>query len=156
MSETDSPLTDAQRAEIRERCEAATEGPWRGGTYGGIVLAGRGYGGICKTESKHGMYQNHIANEALIAHSRTDIPALLTTVEHWKARAEKAEKGLELTGDGVPVVDGESYWRFFCGSVESHEAVMAANTGDYYDPGVVDWSHYYSTPELAKANPHES
>jgi hypothetical protein len=49
---------DAYLVEVKERCEAATEGPWElGVTY------------------------NHISDAPFIAHARTDVPRLLEMVE---------------------------------------------------------------------------
>ncbi|MEQ8770082.1 MAG: hypothetical protein RIB60_06190 [Phycisphaerales bacterium] len=55
---------------------------------------------------------------------------------------------LPVTADGVRVVEGMTLYRPEYGSLET---VMAAETGDYYDPHVPYWRDCYSTPEAAEA-----
>jgi hypothetical protein len=110
---------DQQRLdEIRERCEAATKGPWeavnKSVRLAGVVCkfswgneAPDGYnGGICNClGASYGAKKNDPVNEqargnaAFIAASRTDVPDLLNEVERlqadrdaWRRRAEAAEK----------------------------------------------------------------
>lgn len=85
-------LTDTQLAAIRERAEKATAGPWiyappthmfdscivKGGENGGKVIA----------YSPRSLDSDQ-ANIRMCAHARTDVPALLETVDALKEEAEK-------------------------------------------------------------------
>ncbi len=76
-------ITKERLAEIKARCEAATEGPWE----------------------QEDCRENHIAtatgmdiahapkqiNAQFIAHARTDVPALLTEVERLRGLIKTAE-----------------------------------------------------------------
>lgn len=98
MSDTTPPLTLAEEAAIRERCEKATPGPWLAyqsivrvrcnrkdirGMKGAPVLLRAGQGIDLKLPDK-----DIFANVAFAAHARTDIPRLLAELD--RLRAENA------------------------------------------------------------------
>jgi hypothetical protein len=97
MTET-KPLTAAELEEIRERCEAATSGPWHPITptddapSAGVSNA--------TTPNRHGptflwwpeecaTRAQDRADAAFIAAARTDIPALLVTVDALRATLQE-------------------------------------------------------------------
>lgn len=97
-------LTTDELKAIRERCEAATAGPW---------LVQRRYSNECEivpritcepsAERKCGWiadmvgapylgYADTIANADFIAHARADVPRLLAEVERLRAKAAELDK----------------------------------------------------------------
>jgi hypothetical protein len=100
MTET-KPLTAAELEEIRERAEAATSGPWKEcGASNGRCQCGQVWSkpadapvATCNKEWGDGpdmiygsLPDGHRENNAIfIAASRTDIPALLVTVDALRA-----------------------------------------------------------------------
>lgn len=72
---------DKTLKEIKDRCEAATEGPWlkRTRTYDGEEV-------LCYRESKVVAWNN--TNLKFIAHARTDVPMLLEMVEYCVQRGQ--------------------------------------------------------------------
>lgn len=75
-------MTDEQLAEIRLRCEAATEGPWH--TDCGDVWAYDEKSEELVIATIDGAFGNDDADLAFIAHARADIPALLAEVERLR------------------------------------------------------------------------
>lgn len=82
-------MTDTELAAIRERCEAATEGPWEKiterwlGVWQDIrVVAFDGKYTICGDTA--------IADAEFIAAARTDVPALLDEVERMRGLLGRA------------------------------------------------------------------
>jgi len=71
---------DKTLKEIKERCDAATEGPW----FTGFNLVTVPEGDICfvKDDVFLGGYKN---NRDFIAHARTNVPMLLEMVEYMKS-----------------------------------------------------------------------
>ena len=83
------PMTPEQLAEIKARCEAATEGPWRAVRNTGVRNDG-GYVVFSKAKPSHypGQDERHEreigewhANLDLIAHARQDLPVCLDEIE---------------------------------------------------------------------------
>ena len=79
-------------ADIKARCEAATDGPWRAivrhgeeeGTVDGIESQGNaGSFDIVRTDS--GVYPPSLDDAEFIAHARVDLPTLLAYVEHLRS-----------------------------------------------------------------------
>lgn len=70
------PPSSEHIAEIRKRCEAATPGPWW--TCGGVCVASKGHEGL-SLEDVNGDTQEEDFD--FIAHSREDIPWLLSQLE---------------------------------------------------------------------------
>jgi hypothetical protein len=84
---------DSRLKEIKERCEAATEGPWKNednawdgnsnvivwdSEFDPIIYVNSGFGFQRKDPIEHkGNW-----NSRFIAHARTDVPMLLEMVEH--------------------------------------------------------------------------
>ena len=95
-------MTDQRIAEIKARCEAATEGPWEihnTPDYAEIhVQNGKEYGfsPVALADASY--------NADFIAHSREDIPYLLTQLAASQAR----EKGCDYCGL-IYKLDGASY-----------------------------------------------
>jgi hypothetical protein len=104
-------------AQIRQRCEAATPGPWLGDTIRGYIkYEMRGPGGelVLAVNHKEGNFgfigANKIADRTFVLHSRADIEWLLDRVdslmagqdeerarlEHAVAEAALAESAIEL------------------------------------------------------------
>jgi hypothetical protein len=84
-------MTPEELAEIKARCEKATPGPW---CWWGDRFSGRGIGqgdeyefGIQVVVYLKGVSTDE--NADFIAHSRTDIPALVAEVERLRAALEQ-------------------------------------------------------------------
>lgn len=80
-------LTDDDLRAIEERAEMADPGPWEYNHRGGIVDA-RGYHLLSFSQGHR--KQNH----PLIAHARTDIPALVAEVRRLRARETELVESL--------------------------------------------------------------
>ena len=93
-------MTKQELEAIRAMCEAASEGPWRTGKvsfmYQGIAIR-RGESGadlrkLASVEhwrdSEGGIFDG-TANADFIAHSRTDIPALLDAIDEKDGEIER-------------------------------------------------------------------
>lgn len=82
-------MTEKELAEIRERVEAASAGPWTA-AYGPeedrlTVIAHtppQGHRAVAKTDVEAA------ADARFIAHARSDVPALLAEIERLKAEAK--------------------------------------------------------------------
>jgi hypothetical protein len=81
-----NPLSKAYLEEVRQRCEAATPGPWVSYVEGRDHLGGdsvivRGTDG-----TDEGLYLTHatVADQDFIAHARQDIPTLLDEIERLR------------------------------------------------------------------------
>jgi len=92
-------MTDEELKAIRERCEAATPGPWLPSIHGFQILTGDSWNTICVfwERSSSGAKFHHLprwedgraasregANCDFIAHAITDVPALLAEVERLR------------------------------------------------------------------------
>lgn len=99
-------MTDEQLAAIRDRCEAATEGPWEkiterpgGRLWQNIrVVAFDGKYTICG--------DTVIADAEFIAAARTDVPALLDEIERMRGLLGEAYEELDTHSAGCRLCDG--------------------------------------------------
>ena len=75
-------MTEKELKAIEARCEAATEGPWKVGTYGGVFQDnGKETSAITLMYYKTGGTRDPGGvNTEFIAHARTDIPALIKAI----------------------------------------------------------------------------
>ena len=91
--------------EIKAREQAATKGPWKNGI---------GYDEdtrkkwICGLLTTRGKFEQENANADFIAHSRTDIPALIEQHEQDQKQISTLKKALELAGNVLSEKDGNS------------------------------------------------
>jgi hypothetical protein len=113
-----SRLTDEQLAEIRERAEAATAGPWYCGTEyeqskRGNYVASKATGGIVAAEQDGTDCELETHDAEFIAHAREDVPDLL-------AEIERLRDALEDIAD-----TGESYHEHYCRDI-AREALRNA------------------------------
>lgn len=88
--------TDEQLAAIRERCDKATEGPWKAeveidGIYAGrptVVVSSKRSSMLTRRVVNVSQTRKCVENEEnnieFIAHAREDIPLLLAEIEHLK------------------------------------------------------------------------
>lgn len=85
------PLTDEELAEIREREQRASRGPWR--EHLGEIVGPDGIVIGIEYDPFDDEDRLDISGEdrEFIIHARTDVPALLATVDYWRERAERAE-----------------------------------------------------------------
>ena len=88
---------ETRLAEMRERCKAATEGPWRRtADRRGVDTATLERIGICDDVGDYFAAKDFPANMDLIAHARTDLPALLGALEEiWAACDATVSQGLD-------------------------------------------------------------
>jgi hypothetical protein len=87
---TMTTLTNADLAAIRERAEAASPGPWDFSTHWvwRTELDGR-------RAKSFAIVHDNPDDARFIAHSRTDIPALLDTIENLRAENARYRETLE-------------------------------------------------------------
>lgn len=85
------PLTKAEIAEMRARCEAATPGPWTDVRPGRDAETGFSKGVIVAAVApRQGIYADPpggsypAADQSFIAHARTDLPRLLDELERMR------------------------------------------------------------------------
>ena len=122
-----TPLSDERLAEIRERCDKATQGPWeleiKGADAAPLVIVWARYPhreGLHRhfiTYTEYGekpdpdVLQRNSDNYAFIAAARTDMPDLLAEVERLRALVPdlnaalvaKQQEGDRLAGDYVAI-----------------------------------------------------
>jgi hypothetical protein len=104
-TEEDDTMTNEELTAIRERCDAATPGPWLFEQQDDSVWAG--FDGAlqvahCQSIPGAGMLKDRKtrrANATFIAHVRVDIPALLAEVERLREALEAVEWMFNDTGD---------------------------------------------------------
>ena len=87
-------MTPAELKAIRERCEAATEGPWwsRKG-HGPDRFAPKGYGLVAFSRKRDEPYTTSdlLPEDAeFMAHARSDIPALLSVIAQLRQQRDEA------------------------------------------------------------------
>ncbi len=106
-----TPLTPEAEQQIRERAEKATPGPWyaadgwRGGTFAKFLVQEPG------ELNGDGRYVGLPEDTEFIANARTDIPALLSTIDSLRAElAREREKVQEIRKEILFV--SETTWRF--------------------------------------------
>jgi hypothetical protein len=96
-------LTDAELAEIEERVNAATAGPWKNrpleseGDSSTVYqmsrfVDGREVSRICEVFSEE-------ANAAFVAHARQDVPRLLAEVKRLRAHVERVTASHRTEGE---------------------------------------------------------
>ena len=122
-----TPLSDERLAEIRERCDKATQGPWeleiKGADAAPLVIVWARYPhreGLHRhfiTYTEYGekpdpdVFQRNSDNYAFIAAARTDMPDLLAEVERlralerdiYAALVAKQQEADRLAGDYVAI-----------------------------------------------------
>jgi hypothetical protein len=87
MNAKDCPLSPGELAEIRQRCDAATTGPWKSFVEGRDHLGGSNFirtGGMDDQCPDIELLGASIADQDFIAHARQDIPRLLDEIERLK------------------------------------------------------------------------
>ena len=118
---TPRTLTDAEIAAIRARVEAATKGPWSLHMHGDALendvahISGPHgcafimvHAGAENVSNGHYVTRDEARSIApLIAHSRTDIPALLAALTDARERAERLRKALDRAADMLSAVAGD-------------------------------------------------
>jgi hypothetical protein len=90
MPSNDEPLSATQLDEIRERCEAATRGPWKSYIEGREKMNGSSF--IMTAGEDIYLRGATDADQDFIAHARQDIPTLLAEIERLRA-LRKAPSG---------------------------------------------------------------
>jgi hypothetical protein len=114
-------MSDAELAAIRERCEAATEGPWRRITldipWNDVVTDDQqtvvaNSWDICEIATRERIVepkwtlQHDIADAEFIAAARTDVPALLDEVDRLRGLLRDAYEHLDTHSAGCRLCDG--------------------------------------------------
>lgn len=82
-------LTDERIRDIRERCEAATPGPWRAVWKGNTIKSHRVYADGPEVRNIACGISPKTENAEFIANARKDIPALLDELDRLRAEADK-------------------------------------------------------------------
>jgi hypothetical protein len=95
------PDLTARLAEIRERCEKATPGPWTR-EVGGTACIGVPSPPAAWTLLAQVYGTNHAANETFIAAAREDVPWLLAEVTALRERIEAVEALCEREEKKMP------------------------------------------------------
>lgn len=85
---------DAVLSAIRERCDAATEGPWY--VSGSGWLCSRPNRVVLLDGAVSDMYASRTPDAEFIAHARTDVPVLLDLVDRLQDLLLDAETSLEM------------------------------------------------------------
>lgn len=78
-------LTNEELAQIRERVEKATKGPWETSTSGDGIKAGKYHIGVISKPHYFPYGLGTKEDATFIAHAREDIPKLLAEVERLKS-----------------------------------------------------------------------
>lgn len=108
--------TEARHAAVRERCEAATAGPWYAGTDCGALIL---YSAACtdSDEPEPALYaeicgaaRSHRASNArFIAAARQDLPAALAEIERLRAEVDaersQADREVERTVRALEAIE---------------------------------------------------
>lgn len=89
-------LTNEELAQIRERVEKATKGPWETSTSGDGIKAGKYHIGVISKPHYFPYGLGTKEDASFIAHAREDIPKLLAEVERLSNRIQHAEEILKL------------------------------------------------------------
>ena len=90
MNSRDSPLSLGDLGEIRQRCNAATIGPWESFVEGRDHLGGSNFirtGGMDDRCADIELLGGSVADQDFIAHARQDIPRLLDEIERLRKSA---------------------------------------------------------------------
>jgi hypothetical protein len=80
---------------MAEQKEEITALPWRVNPYSTHIDSASVSGAICKFESKHGFYDNHVANAAYIVLACNAYPSLLKENEELRKALEYARPIVE-------------------------------------------------------------
>ena len=75
---------------MAEQKEEITALPWRVNPYSTHIDSASVSGAICKFESKHGFYDNHVANAAYIVLACNAYPSLLKENEELRKALDRA------------------------------------------------------------------
>lgn len=94
-------MTKDELLAIKARAEAATRGPWEDDN-GYRVYADDG--SLCIVETKH--LDGTPADNAFIAHARTDVPALVEEIRRLRALCGRAADKLDEYWDDGPAGEG--------------------------------------------------
>lgn len=86
-----TPLSDERIAEMRERCDKATPGPWSVDEESGDVWVPSIWRSVAIIEDLDLPLVNPAADRAFIAAARQDVPDLLAEVERLRARVAEHE-----------------------------------------------------------------
>lgn len=101
-------MTDRELQEIETRCEAATPGPWKGIRKTGYVYAVDCVTAKCGDSSDKVLVQfngERWGNDAeFIAHSRSDVPALIGEVKRLRALVIQHEEEQAAVDNYMPPV----------------------------------------------------
>ena len=93
-----TPLSDERLAEIRERCDKATQGPWAVDEESGDVWVPSIWRSVAIIEDLDLPLVNPAADRAFIAAARQDVPALLDEVERLRSWLRECDAA--IGGDG--------------------------------------------------------
>ena len=85
-------LTDEELAEIRERAEKATRGPWKWNNRGELFSEDGRVIYYDKSEYNFPIAVSYY-DEEFIAHAREDIPKLLAEIERYREVLEEIARG---------------------------------------------------------------
>ena len=144
-------MTEQELEAIRQRCEAATPGPWIGdrndGTIKYAMLGGKdGQAEVLKVDHKNGEsgfycgdevpYEQCEANEEFVKHSRQDIPALLAEVKRLKNLCIIASQTMTVIDEWLGSASTrqaatDSMWRL--------NRVLEQNGFPYENKHILDW-----------------
>lgn len=114
MTTTETPLSEAEIAETRAICNAATPSPWHASVVDPTVILNKRRSWIAQALSGNGQQQS-AADAAFIVHARMALPRALATAKMWErasaadastlvAAQERIEELEEAaTADSVPV-----------------------------------------------------
>ena len=106
-----TPLSDERIAEIRERCDKATPGPWSVDEESGDVWVPSIWRSVAIIEDLDLPLVNPAADRAFIAAARTDMPDLLDEVERLR-RLEEAVTTMPPDTRYTPQVAGRLLWHW--------------------------------------------
>ena len=106
-----TPLSDERIAEIRERCDKATPGPWSVDEESGDVWVPSIWRSVAIIEDLDLPLVNPAADRAFIAAARTDMPDLLAEVERLR-RLEEAVTTMPPDTRYTPQVAGRLLWHW--------------------------------------------
>ena len=108
--------------EARERCEAATEGPWEmfeAKDSPPIVRKVNGQRFVCEVR---GSWQTMLTKDAeFIAHARSDLPAALEALEEAQGKLDAVEEAWEFVH--LAILDSDTHPRHGYGDCDSCDAV---------------------------------
>ena len=102
-------MTDLELEEMRDRCNAASTGPWEACLDGWTVRDVHGIH-VCSTRSDDNDVEQEVDDQDFIAHARTDLPAALDEIE----RLKKEIASLKLDARDVQRITAypSQDWRF--------------------------------------------